>query len=87
MKASHPEEYALYGLRIPDIIAAPTYVGINPKDHSIEYIKEYVLDEIHLKVAVRVPTNDIYFARSIYTVSSHKIQKFIEKGRLFIVSS
>lgn len=84
MNASHPEEYAIYGLRIPDIIANPTYVGINPKDSSIEYIKEYELDGIHLKVAVRVSTRDIYFVRSIYLINGHKIENFIRKGRLFL---
>jgi hypothetical protein len=54
MKKSHPADYERYGDRINIIIDSPDYVGINPKDSSIEYVKEFVVDGEHVKVAVRV---------------------------------
>jgi hypothetical protein len=41
MQSSHPNDYAKYKNEIPNILAYPDYVGINPSDNSIEYVKEY----------------------------------------------
>ena len=65
MLSSHPDDYVKYGIYIREIIATPEYVGQNPKDSSIEYVKEFQVDGEFVKVAVRVSTRGQYFARSI----------------------
>ena len=41
MKKEHPNAFIKYGNNIEDIISNPTYIAKNPKQNSIEYIKEY----------------------------------------------
>ena len=55
---------------------------LNAKDGSIEYIKEYRIDDEYVKVAVRVSDNDKYFARSIYVLNKTSVKSFIAKGTL-----
>ena len=40
MTTRHPEDFALYGEYIPDILREPDYVAQNKKDNSIEYVRE-----------------------------------------------
>ena len=42
------------------ILAAPDYVGQNPTDGSIEYVKEYVINGEYVKVAVRIAGSGRY---------------------------
>lgn len=39
IKNIHPYEYEQYFPRIEEIISEPDYVGKNPKDDSINYVK------------------------------------------------
>ena len=39
MTTRHPEDFALYGEYIPDILREPDYVAQNKKDNSIEYVR------------------------------------------------
>lgn len=82
MQRRHPDAYAKYGADIVSILAAPDYVGINPTDNSIEYVKEYVIDGEFVKVAVRVAASGRYFARSLYVLNPRRTQNFIQKGTL-----
>ena len=82
MLSSHPDDYVKYGSYISEIIASPEYVGLNPKDNSIEYVKEFQVDGEFVKVAVRVSARDQYFARSIYVLNKQRVLNFIEKGTL-----
>ena len=82
MKSSHPEDYDKYGKHIENIIYAPDYVAINKNDNSIEYVKEFIVNEEYVKVAVRVSTNGTYFARSLYLLNSNRVNNFIKKGTL-----
>lgn len=82
MKTSHPEDFQKYGGDIENIISHPDYVGRNIKDDSIEFTKEYVIDGEYVKVAVRVTTNNIYYARSIYVLNPNRVKNFIQKGTL-----
>lgn len=79
---SHPAAYAKYGSRIPDIISAPDYVRENPKNGSIEYVKEYQIDNEFVKVAVRVSGSGKLYARSLYILNNNRVQNFISKGTL-----
>ena len=82
MKKKHPEAYEKYGKDIPFILGNPDYVGLNTKDESIEYVKEYKVDDEYVKVAVRVSGNRNYFARSIYVLNKTRVKNFITKGTL-----
>ena len=39
MLASHPDDYLKYKNNLHEIIENPDYIGLNPNDKSIEYIK------------------------------------------------
>lgn len=82
MKTSHPEDYKKYGNELQNIIANPDYVGKNTKDDSIEFTKEYFINGEYVKVAVRVSTQNIYYARSMYVLNPNRVKNFIEKGTL-----
>ena len=76
----HPEDYALYGEYIPLILSMPDYVALNTKDESIEYVKEVQMDDVYVKVAVRVSARGQLFARSVYRLNTKRAKNCIEKG-------
>ena len=82
MVSRHPEDYALYGEYIPLILSMPDYVALNTKDESIEYVKEVQMDDIYVKVAVRVSARGQLFARSVYRLNTNRAKNFIEQGTL-----
>ena len=82
MKSSHPEDYKKYGTELNNIITNPDYVGKNAKDDSIEFTKEYCIHGDYVKVAVRVSTRNIYYARSLYVLNPNRVKNFIAKGTL-----
>ncbi|MGN1317796.1 MAG: PBECR2 nuclease fold domain-containing protein [Lachnospirales bacterium] len=82
MKSSHPIDYKKYGNDITNILSFPDYVGINKKDNSIEYVKEFRINEEFVKVAVRISLNGNLFARSIYVLNKNRVNNFINKGTL-----
>lgn len=82
MLTSHPNDYKKYGNKIADIINSPDYVGLNPKDNSIEYVKEYKIDNEYVKVAVRVSNSGRFFARSLYILNNNRVNNFITAGTL-----
>ena len=82
MKISHPNDFEKYGDELKNIISNPDYVGKNVKDDSIEFTKEYCIDGEYVKVAVRVSTHSIYYARSMYVLNPKRVKNFIAKGTL-----
>lgn len=82
MRTSHPEDFAKYGTELILILAYPDYVGQNPKDGSIEYVKEFLRDGEYVKVAVRLAQSERFYARSLYVLNSRRVKNFIEKGTL-----
>lgn len=85
MEKSHPADYKKYGMDIPEILATPDYIGLNPNDQSIEYVKEYRIDNEYVKVAVRVSKQGNYYARSIYALNNRRVHNFIAKKTLLKV--
>ena len=82
MKSSHPEDFKKYSCDIETILSDPDYVGKNTKDNSIEFTKEYILNDEFVKVAVRVSLQNIYYARSMYVLNPNRVRNFIAKGTL-----
>ncbi len=82
MITRHPNEYLRYGTKISQILTSPDYVGQNPKDGSIEYVKEFLIHGEFVKVAVRLSGSDKFFARSLYVLNPNRVNNFIQKGTL-----
>lgn len=82
MKARHPADYEKYGQYIPEILASPDYVGVNPSDSSVEYVKEFQIDNDYVKVAVRLSGGGALYARSLYVLNPNRVHNFIKKGTL-----
>jgi len=83
MEREHPIEYERFFGFLPEIISAPDFVGINPKDGSIEYIKTFPTNDLqYLKLAVRVSKDNFLFARSLYEILERTVKSRAEKGTL-----
>ncbi|MBE6951710.1 MAG: transposase [Ruminococcaceae bacterium] len=82
MQSRHPADYNKYGAYIPMILKNPDYVGKNPKDDFIEYVKEFQIDGEYVKVAVRLSGGGKLYARSVYILNPNRVQNFIRKGTL-----
>lgn len=78
----HPEDYSQYGQFIPQILANPDYVGQNPGDGSIEYVKDFCVDNQFVKVAVRLSQSGNLFVRSLYVLNTNRVHNFIRRGTL-----
>ena len=82
MQNRHPADYEKYGAYIPMILEHPDYVGQNPQDDSIEYVKEFQIDGEYVKVAVRLSGSGKLFARTVYRLNPRRVENFINKGTL-----
>lgn len=80
--SKHPVDYKKYFDKIPSILSSPDYIGINKKDNSIEYIKEFKINNEFVKVAIRVSNRNKYFVRSLYVVNTNRVHNFIKKKTL-----
>lgn len=78
MKEEHPEDFEKYGADIECIIKNPTYLARNEKKKSIEFIKEYKIDNQFVLVAVRVSNNNVHFARTMYVMADEKVEKYFK---------
>ena len=77
MQKHHPSDFKKYWKRLERIIAEPDYVGVRD-DGSVEYIKIFGL---HIKVAVRVSGDGLYYARSLYHVDRGPADRLITTGQ------
>jgi len=83
MRREHPEEYERYFNLIPRIISTPDFIGVNPKDNSIEYIKAFPTSSgQYLKLAVRISNDGFLFARSLYEILERTVKQRARKGML-----
>ena len=80
IKNKHSEDFNKYGDKINEIIQNPTYVARNPNQGSIEYIKEYKIDNELVLVAVRISNSGNMFVRTLFTMSENKKYKYLSKG-------
>ena len=77
MQRQHPGDYKKYGPRLKRIISDPDYIGIRG-DGSIEYVKMFGR---HVKIAVRVAGDGLYYVRSLYHVDSQAAEKLVQSGK------
>lgn len=80
MQRQHPEDYKKYGKNIEEIIENPTYIAKNPNQGSIEYIKEYKVNNEFVLVAVRISNKGTLFAKTLFTMTERKINIYLKNG-------
>ncbi len=81
MRNKHYEDYDEYYPRISEIISTPNYYGKNPRDGSIELVKEFqVSEKVYIKVAVRISAKGRLFARTLYKLNTKKFEYQLSKG-------
>lgn len=78
MKSQHPKDYEKYGKNINEIVQNPTYIAKNPNQGSIEYIKEYKINNDFVLVAVRISNNGTMFAKTLFTMTERKINIYLK---------
>jgi len=84
MEREHPKEFKQYYKYISTIIIDPDYIGLNPKDSSLEYIKTFkTTNRKYIKLAVRISNDGYLFARSLYEIMEKTVNNRVEKGMLF----
>ena len=82
IKNRHPYEYDKYYKDIGIIINSPDYVGLNPKDGSILFVKLYIIDGEYVRVAVKITSGGKYFAKTLHLLSTCNAERYLEKGTL-----
>ena len=82
IKNRHPYEYEKYFQDMGSIITFPDYVGINPKDKSILFVKLYEVNDEFIRVAVKLTTAGKCFAKTLHLLSTCNAERYIEKGTL-----
>ena len=82
IKKRRPYEFEQYFSKIEEIIEQPDYVGQNPKDESITYVKLYHFDSEFIRVAVRITPKGVAFAKSLHLLSTYNAERYIEHGSL-----
>ena len=83
MKEEHPNDFEKYGADIEDIIKNPTYLARNEKKKSIEFIKEYKIENEYVLIAVRVSSRNVHFARTMYVMADEKVKKYFKHKYFF----
>ena len=82
IKNRHPYEYERYLPDIGLIISSPDYVGLNPKDASILFVKLYEVNGEYVRVAVRITSGGKCYAKTLHLLSTCNAERYIEKGTL-----
>ena len=82
IKNRHPYEYERYLPDIGLIINSPDYVGLNPKDVSILFVKLYEVNGEYVRVAVRITSSGKCYAKTLHLLSTCNAERYIEKGTL-----
>lgn len=82
MKNRHPYEYEKYFCDIEDILKAPDYIGKNPHDKSILFVRLYKMDGEYIRVAVKITASGSCFAKTLHLLSTCNADRYIEKGTL-----
>lgn len=82
IKKPHPYEFDKYYRDISIIINSPDYVGINPKNNSILFVKQYKVNGEYIRAAVKITSNGKYFAKTLHSLSTCNAERYLEKGTL-----
>ena len=82
IKSRHPYEYDKYFCDIEDIIREPDYIGQNPHDSSILFVRLYEVHGEYIRVAVKISPYGNCYAKTLHLLSTCNAERYIEKGTL-----
>lgn len=82
IKSRHPYEYGQYYNRLSDIISNPDYIGLSPKDNSVQFVKEFCINSEYIRVAVKVTSKGKSFVKTMHLLSTYNAERYIQKGTL-----
>ena len=82
IKSRHPYEYEKYFCDIEDIIRVPDYIGKNPHDASILFVRLYEVCGEYIRVAVKITPYGNCYAKTLHLLSTCNAERYIEKGTL-----
>lgn len=82
IKKRHPYEYDKYFHDIQHILKSPDYIGINPNDKSILFVKEFSVDKEYIRVAVKVTSSGKHYVKTLHLLSTCNAERYIGKGSL-----
>ena len=82
IKSRHPYEYDVYYKDISTIINSPDYVGLNPKDGSILFVKLFKVNADYVRVAAKITSGGKCFAKTLHSLSTCNAERYLEKGTL-----
>lgn len=68
---------------IPEIISKPDYIGVSPKNSSIQFIKCY---SDNVLIAVRVATEGKMSFRTMYPITDSQLADYKKKNKIWRVS-
>lgn len=81
MRRRHPDDFDRYFRLIPAILRHPTHIGLHPDGASIVFIKSSGANGRAVLVAVRASSFGELFVRSLFSLSSRKLELYIKSGR------
>lgn len=73
-----PEDFYMCMERIPEIIEEPDFIGINPKDSSLQFIKRF---SQNILIAVRFNSDGKLSYRTLYPITDSQLCDYIRKKR------
>lgn len=82
IKQKHPVDFGRFYKQLNSILENPDYIGKNPNNGSLEYIKE--LNGHYVKVAIRISKSKKWLIRSMYSTRESRLKKHLEKQTLFL---
>lgn len=82
IKSRHPYEFEKYFDQISEIISEPDYIGQNPHDASILFVRLYKIADEYIRVAVKISPYGNCYAKTLHLLSTSNAERYIEKGTL-----
>ena len=83
IRENHADAYMQYYNDLTDIILNPDYVGIaGVEAPSIEYIKQYKINNEYVNIAVRASKAGTYYVKSMFIIEEGRIIDYLRKGKL-----
>lgn len=82
IQCRHPYEYEKYFNDMENIIACPDYIGQNPHDGSILFVRLYKIHEEYIRVAVKISPSGSYYVKTLHLLSTCNAERYIKKGTL-----
>ena len=60
----------------------PDYIGQNPHDRSILFVRLYKMNEEYIRIAVKITSHGNCYAKTLHLLSTYNVERYIEHGTL-----